>query len=209
MIQVIGFIDLVCNFVTINKDRKKMKKVLLVAGHTDLNNDSVANKTIIEEFHRLMPDAELDILCELYPDYCIDIKAEQQKLVNADVIVLQFPVFWYSQPSLMHKWMEDTFRHGFSHGSSGKALQGKTLIASFTTGAPAEAYASNGPMGYTIEEMIMPAIDGTARLTGMQLLPPVYTFGVSYSSRNNPEVLTHMIAMSNDKGRRRCDEIKA
>ena len=185
-----------------------MKKVLLVAGHTDLKNDSVVNKTIIEEFHRLMPDAELDLLCELYPDYNIDFEAEQRKLVNADVIVLQFPVFWYSQPSLMHKWMEETFRHGFSHGSTGKALVGKYIIASFTTGAPAEAYAVDGFMGYTIEDMVMPAIDGAARLTGMKLMPPIYTLGVSYASRNDSEVLAQMIDKAKKHAEKLVDEIK-
>jgi glutathione-regulated potassium-efflux system ancillary protein KefF len=185
-----------------------MKKVLLVAGHTDMENNSVANKTIVEEFHRLMPDAELDILSELYPDFKINVEAEQQKLVAADVIVLQFPVFWYSQPSLLHKWMEDTFCHGFSHGSTGKALVGKKLIASFTTGAPAEAYAVDGPMGHTVDEMVMSAIDGVARLTGMQLMEYVYTPGVSYALRNDSEALAQMVAKAKAHAQRLADEIK-
>lgn len=185
-----------------------MKKVLVVVGHTDINNDSVANKTIMEEFHRRMPDAALDILCELYPDYKIDVEAEQRKLVDADVIVLQFPVFWYSQPSLMHKWMEETFRHGFSHGSKGKALVGKKLIASFTTGAPAEAYSADGPMGHSLEDIVMPAIDGTARLTGMQLMPPVYTCGVSYASRSDAEALAQIISLAKVHANKLADEIE-
>jgi putative NADPH-quinone reductase len=184
------------------------KKVLLVSGHTDLKNDSVVNKTIIEEFHRLLPEAELDILSDLYPDYQIQVEAEQQKLVNADVIVLQFPVFWYSQPSLMHKWMEDTFIHGFSHGSKGKALVGKKLIASFTTGAPAEAYQSESPLGYTLEQLIMPAMKGIAALTGMQLMAPVYTCGVSYASRNDAEVLAQMMDKAKEHAEKLVREIE-
>jgi putative NADPH-quinone reductase len=185
-----------------------MKKVLLVSGHSDLQNDSLANKTIIEEFHRLMPDATLDILSDEYPDYRIDVETEQRKLVDADVIVLQFPVFWYSQPSLLHKWMEETFRHGFSHGSTGTALAGKQLIASFTTGAPAEAYTADGFLGHTIENMIMPAIDGIARLTGMQMLPPVFTLGVSYALRNDAAAVSQMLSRSKEHAARLVDEIK-
>ncbi len=48
----------------------------------------------------------------------------------ADVIVLQFPVFWFSLQSLMHRWMEDTFLHGFSLGSGGIEYAG-----SISTGA--------------------------------------------------------------------------
>ena len=72
-----------------------MKNVLVVSGHTDLN-DSVANKTIMEELAKLIPSVEFDYLDKLYPDYKIDIAAEQAKLEKADVVVLQFPVFWYS-----------------------------------------------------------------------------------------------------------------
>ena len=114
-----------------------MNKVLIVSGHTDLAH-SFANKIILEKLAQDLPDAVFDYLDKAYPGFSIDVKAEQDKLVAADVIVLQFPVFWYSYPSIMHRWMEDVFAHGFSHGSTGKALHGKKLIASFTTGAPEE-----------------------------------------------------------------------
>jgi len=181
--------------------------VLLVSGHTNIKGDSVANKNIIQEFENLMPNAEIDLLDELYTDFKIDVKAEQQKLLRADVIVLQFPVWWYSQPSLMHKWMEDTFQHGFSHGRTGKALVGKKLVASFTTGAPAEAYTPE-VSGATLEEIIMPPIVGTARLTGMTLLEPVYTYGVSYQTRNNPEALADMVERAKEHARRLVEIIK-
>ena len=104
-----------------------MKNILIVSGHTDLN-DSVANKTILEELEKELPQAEFDYLDRLYPDFQIDIPAEQEKLVKADVLVLQFPVFWYAIPSLMSRWMEQAFQHGFSHGSTGDKLKGKKLI---------------------------------------------------------------------------------
>lgn len=161
--------------------------ILLVSGHTNLKGDSVANKTIIEEFCRLRPETEVSLLDELYPDFHIDVAAEQEKLVRADVIILQFPIFWYSQPSILHRWMEDTFLHGFAHGSKGKALVGKRLIASFTAGAPQEAYGEGGA-----EAFIMPPVQGTAALTGMTLLEPVITYGVSYTSRTDPAAIADM-----------------
>ena len=120
-----------------------MKNILIVSGHTDLN-DSVANKTILEELEKELPQAEFDYLDRLYPDFQIDIPAEQEKLVKADVLVLQFPVFWYAIPSLMSRWMEQAFQHGFSHGSTGDKLKGKKLVASFTTGAPEALYHRDG-----------------------------------------------------------------
>ena len=90
-----------------------MKKILIVSGHPDLN-DSFANKTILEETKHLLPKAEFAYLDKLYPDFHIDVKAEQERLLRADIIVLQYPLFWYSAPSLLHRWVEQTFTHGFS-----------------------------------------------------------------------------------------------
>ena len=161
-----------------------MKNVLIVSGHTDLKNDSVANKQIIEDLKDLLPDAETSILDELYPDYKIDIEKEQEKLEKSDIIVLQFPLFWYGMPSIMKKWMEDTFKHGWSHGSTGDKLQGKKLIASFTAGAPEEAYQKDGLMGYEIEDYL-PAIKSMCGLCGMEFLDYVFTGGVSFELRTN------------------------
>ena len=124
-----------------------MKNVLIISGHTNLTNDSVANKTIIEELRKAHPEYQFNVLSEAYRDYIVDVAAEQEKLKWADVIVLQFPVFWYSMPSLLRKWIEDVVVHGSAYGSEGTALQGKKLIASFTTGAPAESYSKESFVG--------------------------------------------------------------
>ena len=108
------------------------KNILIVSGHTNLG-ESVANQTILEDLKKDLPEAEFDYLDQLYgKDFQIDIEREQTKLVQADIIVLQFPIFWYAMPSLMSRWMEEAFQHGFSHGRTGDKLKGKKLIASFT-----------------------------------------------------------------------------
>ncbi|MBQ8920049.1 MAG: NAD(P)H-dependent oxidoreductase [Acidaminococcaceae bacterium] len=170
-----------------------MKKILIVSGHTNLNN-SFANKIILDKLAKDLPEAVFDYLDKEYPDFAIDVKAEQQKLVDADIIVLQFPVFWYSYPSIMHRWMEDVFEHGFSHGSRGKALLGKKLVASFTTGAPEEMYVKGGPQLYPIDELVIPAIKSTANLCSMDYAGYVYTGGVSYAGNPDEEKAKEMRA---------------
>lgn len=112
-----------------------MKKVLVVSGHTDLKS-SVANSTILGILKEKLPGAEFDLLDSLYPDFRIDVKAEQEKLISAAVIVLQFPIYWFSMPSILERWIEDVFLHGWAYGSTGDKLNGKVLIDSFTTGSP-------------------------------------------------------------------------
>ena len=156
-----------------------MKNVLVVSGHPRLDDDSVANKAIVEELAK-NGGYTIDRLDALYPDFQFDVEAEQAKLVAADVIVLQYPVFWYAMPALMQKWMEDVFLHGFSHGSQGKALVGKKLVLSMTIGAPEEAYGAGAAVH--VEDLLIPA-KGACALTGMEFAGCEYTFGVSYASR--------------------------
>ena len=59
-----------------------MKNVLIISGHTNLAA-SVANKTILETLNERLPEAEIVKLDELYPDFKIDVEAEQQKLLRA------------------------------------------------------------------------------------------------------------------------------
>lgn len=164
-----------------------MKNVLIISGHTNLSA-SVANKTILDTVHKLLPEVEIVKLDELYPDFRINVEVEQQRLLKADIIVLEFPVFWYSAPSILERWMEETFRHGFSHGSTGDKLKGKKLVLSFTTGAPSSMYSHDGPMGYTIDEFL-PCFKAICNLCQMEFAGYVYTGGVSYAYRTTRELI--------------------
>ena len=77
-----------------------MQKVLLVTGHT-YPEFSVANKEIVKELTEAVSGIVVDDLAKLYPDFKIDVKTEQQKLLDADVIIIQSPLFWYSASSLI------------------------------------------------------------------------------------------------------------
>lgn len=123
-----------------------MKKVLIVSGHPDLENNSITNKAAINEYERLIPNLEVVKLDELYPDFKIDVESEQKKLENADVVVLQFPVFWYYTPALMQKWLEEVLLPGFAYGDDGDKLKGKDFLISMTIGTPASEYGTSVPI---------------------------------------------------------------
>ena len=159
-----------------------MMKTLIISGHPDLST-SVANQTILEELEKALPDAEIRKLDQLYPDAVIDVEAEQKALLEADLIVWQFPFWWYSLPWLMKKWLDEVFLHGFSHGSTAK-LGGKKLLVSFTTGAPAEAYTGGeGSLG-DIQKMVE-IFQATAILCGLDYQGALYVHGVGYTTRDD------------------------
>ena len=181
-----------------------MKNILIISGHPALRDNSFANKIIMEDLEKLLPEATFDCLSDLYPDYRIDVEAEQKKLVAADIIVLQFPIFWYSMPALLAKWMEDVFIHGFSHGTTGKALVHKKLLLSFTTGAPESAYDASFPVEAMAERFVR-----TAGLTGMDYVGFIYTGGVSYSLRADAEKRAEMAVASHAHAQRLIEKIQS
>ena len=91
----------------------------------------------------------------------------------------------------MHKWMEDVFVHGFSHGSKGKALVGKKLILSFTTGAPENMYQKGELQNHTIDEFLTPLTQFVA-MCGMELAGKIYSSGLAYFSSHDEEKLKAM-----------------
>ena len=134
-----------------------MKNVVIISGHPDLKI-SLANKTILDEISARLPQVEIRKLDELYPDYQIDIKAEQAALEKADVIVFAYPMHWYGVPGLLKLYIDKVMEHGWAYGSQGTALAGKAFIISVTTGVPEAGYSAQGFVGHTVEELNFPLV---------------------------------------------------
>lgn len=183
-----------------------MKNVLIVSGHPNLG-ESFANKIILNELQARLPEAEFVVLDRLYPSFQIDVANEQKRLIKANVIVLQFPFFWYGIPALMKKWMEDVFVHGFAHGSTGNKLHGKKLIVSFTSGAPEEMYRHGGIQNFPVEEFMPPLIQ-FANLCGLEWQDYVYSGDLSYASGPDEEKLADMQARAMQHAEKLVEQIK-
>ena len=162
----------------------------MIVAHPNIES-SIGNKTIIEHFKSLHPEAEIDELYKLYPDFKIDVKKEQEKLLKADFIILQFPYHWYNAPALLRKWFEDILEHGFAYGSKGKALQGKKLIVSFTTGSPVETYKEGGMQNFTLEDLTK-GFHQLANLCSMNWAGFVATGNLVFFLRDKQEELAKM-----------------
>lgn len=156
----------------------KMQNVLIVSGHPYLET-SHANKNVLDQTIKMLPDAEVSRLDVLYPDFKIDVKAEQKKLINADIIIWQFPLHWYSFPALMKKYIDDVYVYGFAHGTGGDKLKDKKLIISFTTGASEDLYNYGEAMNYPIDDFL-PSLIQTGKLCEMEVQKPIYSQGMQY-----------------------------
>ena len=180
-----------------------MSKILMIVAHPNIES-SIGNKTIVEHFKSLHPEAEIDELYKLYPDFKIDVKKEQEKLLKADFIILQFPYYWYNAPALMRKWFEDVLEHGFAYGSKGKALQGKKLIISFTTGSPLDAYKEGGMQNFTLDDLTK-GFHQLANLCSMNWAGFVVSGNLVFFLRDKPEELAKM----KDRLKQHAEELSA
>jgi glutathione-regulated potassium-efflux system ancillary protein KefF len=115
-------------------------------------------------------------LYALYPDFAIDVAAEQEAIAAADVLVWQCPLYWYGVPSLLHLWFEKVLTQGFAHGAGGAALSGKPLLWVTTTGTPATAYRRDGIHSHPFASFIHP-IEETARFCGLGWEVPLVVHG--------------------------------
>ena len=111
-----------------------------------------------------------------YPTFEIDIDREQARLLEHDIIVFLFPLYWYSTPAILKEWQDLVLEYGFAYGHDGQALRGKTFFCAVSAGGPDSAYCKEGFNHASLREILRP-LEQTAALTGMRYLPPFALFG--------------------------------
>jgi glutathione-regulated potassium-efflux system ancillary protein KefF len=150
------------------------RKVLVLYAHP-YPRRSRAGKALLAAVADL-PFVGVRSLYDLYPDFAIDVAAEQAALLEAEIIVWQSPFYWYGVPSLLSHWFEKVLLLGWAYGSEGKALVGKKVQWVTTTGAPQEAYGPGQAHGHPFSAFV-PAVEQTARFCGMDWLEPLVVQG--------------------------------
>jgi len=106
-----------------------------------------------------------------YPRFDIDVNTEQKRLLDHDVVVFQFPLFWYSTPSIIKEWEDLVLEHGFAYGQDGDKLAGKYMMLAVTGAGPREAYTHDGYQKFPVRTFLTP-LEQTARLCKMHFPAP-------------------------------------
>ena len=108
-----------------------------------------------------------------------DIAAEQAKLTRADLVIFQFPVWWFSMPAILKGWADRVFARGFAYLPGRKydtgMFKGKLALLVATTGTSADTYAPDGIDG-DILTVLWPIHNGLLRYTGFDVLPPYLAY---------------------------------
>ncbi|MFB5269161.1 NAD(P)H-dependent oxidoreductase [Paenibacillus enshidis] len=150
-------------------------KTLVIVAHPDLEASRINQRLAVELERR--GNVTVHRLYETYPDEKIDVAHEQALLLAHDRIVFQFPLHWYSSPSLLKKWLDEVFELGFAHGRGGDKLKGKELLVAISSGGTASMFQAGGLHNYSYGELLRP-FQQTANYTGMIYHSPFIVGGI-------------------------------
>jgi NAD(P)H dehydrogenase (quinone) len=116
-----------------------------------------------------------------------DVKAEQDKLLWADTVILLFPLWWFSMPAILKGWVERVFAYGFGYGVGEHserrwgdrygegALAGRRAMIVTVAGGWYEHYQPRGVNG-PIDDLLFPINHGILYYPGFDILPPFVAY---------------------------------
>lgn len=146
------------------------------------------------DFPTLDPDARLKVAAASGNAFAADaltddVKAEQEKLLRTDVLILQFPLWWFAMPAILKGWVDRVYAYGFAYGVGEHSdhrwgdrygegmLAGKRAMLIVTTGGGESHYAARGING-PIDDLLFPINHGILHYPGYDVLPPFVTYRV-------------------------------
>jgi glutathione-regulated potassium-efflux system ancillary protein KefF len=154
-----------------------LTSILVLAAHPHLGHSRV-NRTLMRAAagSALAGRVQVRDLYALYPDYLIDVAAEQHALGAADLVVWLQPLHWYGMTPLLKLWVDEVLAFGWAYGPGGHALAGKDLWLVASTGGAEASYRPDGTHRHFFDAFL-PPYEQTATLVGMRFLPPLLLHG--------------------------------
>ena len=168
---------------------ERAQATLRAAGHTVATSDLYAmgfdpvssrrNFTTVRDAGYLKLQLEEMHASELR-GFAPELDAEIAKVEAADLMIWQFPLWWFGLPAILKGWVDRVFAMGRTYGNghiyeTGK-FRGKRAMLSLTTGGPAPAYLPGGFNG-DLEAILKPVQRGVLNFTGFSVLAPQVTYG--------------------------------
>ena len=161
------------------------RRVLILFAHPRFEK-SRANSALVEAV-RGINGVKFHDLYERYPDFNIDLKYEQQLLLDHDIVIWHHPFYWYNAPPLLKQWIDIVLDFGWAYGPGGTQLKDKIVFNAITSGGAREVYSSSGHNRFTVGQFLTP-FNQTAHLCKMVYLPP---FAVQGTHRLSHDELAH------------------
>jgi NAD(P)H dehydrogenase (quinone) len=127
-----------------------------------------------------------------------DVRAMVEKLDRADLVILQYPMWWYSVPAILKGWLDRVLVYGSVYTTEMRydkgRFAGRRAMLSVTCGGSQGSYAEDGRNG-DVNLFVFPT-NYTLAYIGYTVLPPFSAFGVVPPSTpaNEAQALAHLKA---------------
>lgn len=112
-----------------------------------------------------------------------DVDAELRKVLAADLLILSFPIFWFSVPAILKGWIDRVLISGVTYGGrrfyDRGGLQGRKALIAVTLGGRRHMFGPDAVHG-PLEDMLRHLLRGTLYYVGYEVLPPFIAWHVPY-----------------------------
>lgn len=109
-----------------------------------------------------------------------DIQLEQAKVAAAELLVFQFPLWWYAPPAILKGWLDRVLTQGFAFGDldprtgvprryGDGGLAGRKALIIVTAGDDARTLGDRGISG-DLDSLLFPLTHGALWYTGIETL---------------------------------------
>jgi NAD(P)H dehydrogenase (quinone) len=141
-----------------------------VAGRRDFS--SVANS---ERFHY---QSEQEFAARS-GTFAPEIQREQERVRAADMLILQFPLWWGSVPAILKGWFDRVLAYGFAYVDGRRfetgLFKGRRALFSVTTGGTPARFSNEGAYG-EIDRVLWPVERLTLQYMGFEVLSPFVAY---------------------------------
>lgn len=136
-------------------------------------------------------------------DLSADVRAEQEKLASAELLVFQFPLWWYAPPAILKGWFDRVLTSGFAHGDidpelglprryGDGGLVGRRALIIVTAGEDARSIGDRGISG-DIDSLLFPLTHGALWYVGIETLDLHVIYDADDLDAHAAEAETHRL----------------
>lgn len=112
-----------------------------------------------------------------------DIAAEIAKVQWCDLLIFNFPLYWFSMPAILKGWIDRVMISGVFYGGrriyDRGGMCGKRALVTLTLGGREHMFGAGAIHG-EIETLLRPLLQGSLAYCGFAVLPPFIGYHVPY-----------------------------
>lgn len=148
--------------------------VLILLDHPNYK-ESKANRAMLDALQGLTNINVINI-CETP----MELDCYTEALKQADVVVMQFPMWWFAAPAPLKEWCDKLLLEIRESG----ILRDKRFMCATTTGAPESSYQDSGKEGDFTVDQTFNSYHSLAAYCGMEYMPPFVVYGTMTPEAN-------------------------